>query len=203
MAKLPDSQRAATNGPDVSLRGRTRLPVDRPVTVEVLRLSLAGLFSIAVVLGLLSFLIGVLAGTSGQYREFVNLSTGWMGVTGGLHRAALWPDRLSGETPLLGDRLEALSKSLGHKLAEAKDANDDIVKRYRNQVNKLLEYRVAVGVTRNACSNAAAHGKLAANHGLQATEQVELLRALLAAAAQLCAARDDAPLPSVPQDLQE
>lgn len=181
VARSPISQHATAPGGDASLRGRDRLPSDRPVTVSVVRLSFTGLLTIGVAFGLLCFVGGVLAGTSGAYREVASWSTKWVDDENWIRRLALWPDRTAGETPLLGERLDVLAKTVGDGMAASMASSREIADRYRLQEQGLLKFRSQI-------DKAAHQSNQAADYCFWARRQVELLQALLQEGIEVCQA---------------
>lgn len=185
----------------VSLKGRHRLPERKPVVVNVLRFSFGRAVFLLLVLASTSFLVGVAAGTSGHYREFALWATDWMSESSRLKQLALWPDRLADKTPSLSDRLANIEASVEDGLALARAESRQIADRYSLQAEGLLEFRGAVGTTRDSCRQAAQQGNEAARYSWDARQQVEILQATIALALQACQAGAEVGAP--PESPQE
>lgn len=170
----------------MSLRGRRILPDDKPVVVSVSRISAPAILLLFLIFSAVCFIGGVVAGTSGYYREFATWVTQSFGESRMIRKVLLWPDFAVGDT--MSERLRLLEARLVETSAAAEARNRQLADRYSRQAEGLLDFRGAIGDARNSCTSAQTQGNAAANYSWQTRQQVEILQALLAAAVERCAA---------------
>ena len=188
MARSPDQTHEPSN---ITLRGRQRLPVGRPVTVRVVRASLSLHVLLLLVLLCAAFVGGVWAGTSGQYREFIHWVTAPLPEGSRLRSTLLAPD--ISNRPLLSGRIAELEG----RLAAVQAGLEQVQAGVGRQAGTMIELRRDIPPALESCATSA-HG--AWNSSYAALEVNKRLETYFFGALQACMSALDAantPAPGV------
>jgi len=169
------------------------------VVVNVVRFSFFHAVFLLLLFSAMAFILGVAAGTSGQYREFVAWATASLSETSGLRRLALWPDHQAHGTLLISEQLSALDARVSEAFTSSAEQGRKLANDYRTQAERLLDFRERVLDTNNDCKSAFEQGNNAANYCYWTKQQIELLQATIASALKACEALHESEASTAPR----
>lgn len=147
----------ATNSTNLGIRNRSRLPAGQSLMISVTWLRMPGVLMFCSVLALVSFVLGIFAGTGGWYRETVESLTGSSEDQSAITSFLLSPDMSIADQPTMRQRLTLIEDRLGQLESQQTRAFSDyqsISADYGRFVVTLGAFREAI-LTLSQSTNAA------------------------------------------------